>query len=154
MVSVKLCSYTEASDPEFLINISSSSSKHAGKLGDLLFHTNTIATDQNRPKSNDMLFSLVALGISQGVFQDDALCLFHNQEYGLHKLKTLGSNKGSYTLAIHNKYADAPVFISRQIVPRHPKSEVPHWPDMQLSHPSDKTAWGNHSCPMTAPALN
>lgn len=49
-------------------NISSNSSKLLGCYGDLNFHVNTIATRKDQPVSQDVVFSVVALGISQQVF--------------------------------------------------------------------------------------
>ncbi|PWN49019.1 hypothetical protein IE53DRAFT_363471 [Violaceomyces palustris] len=71
MVMIRLCGNTESHGPSFIVNLSCNATKHAGRLGDALFHVNTFATNYNEPKSKGIVSSFVALEISQGVMSPD-----------------------------------------------------------------------------------
>lgn len=69
MVTLTLCGYNNSDNPEFVLNTSSISLKHHGRLGGKFFHINLMGTRKDQPKSEDPLFAIAALGILQLVWK-------------------------------------------------------------------------------------
>ncbi|ETS60645.1 hypothetical protein PaG_05281 [Moesziomyces aphidis] len=150
MVTITFCGYSASgNDPEFVLNVSNSSSKKAGRSGDLNFTVNTLATRRDRPKSQDPVFCLVALGIIQHVFRDDVARIFSDRTYGSSLLRR---NKSQYVITAKDEVDDCAVFVHGRVLSHQPDQERPNT-STALKHPSDRPAWGQHHRPMSTKHL-
>ncbi|KAJ1035275.1 hypothetical protein NDA13_000695 [Ustilago tritici] len=144
MVTIIFCGYSDAGDPEFMLNVSSNSSKHAGRFGDLNFHVNTIATRKDLPKSQDPVFSMVALGTAQKVFPDELARLFTDRKFGLSLLR---GRRPQFVFTVKDQFIDCPVFLHGRTPHRQPDKDVCRNP-IRHRHASDQPARGEHHQPM------
>ncbi|SYW82415.1 uncharacterized protein UBRO2_04537 [Ustilago bromivora] len=144
MVTIIFCGYLDAGDPEFMLNVSSNSSKHAGRFGDLNFHVNTIATRKDLPKSQDPVFSMVALGTAQKVFPDELARLFTDCKFGLSLLR---GRRPQFVFTVKDQFIDCPVFLHGRTPHRQPDKDVCRNP-IRHRHASDQPALGEHHQPM------
>ncbi|SPC66637.1 uncharacterized protein UHOD_12366 [Ustilago sp. UG-2017b] len=145
MVTIIFCDYLDAGDPEFMLNVSSNSSKHAGRFGDLNFHVNTIATRKDLPKSQDPVFSMVALGTAQKVFPDEQLArLFTDRKFSLSLLR---GHQPQFVFTVKDQFIDCPVFLHGRTPHRQPDKDVCRNP-IRHRHASDQPTWGEHHQPM------
>ena len=121
MVTVTFCGYLESSNPEFMLNIASNSSKMAGQFGDLNFHMNTLATKKHPSKGQDAVFSMIALDLAQEVFPDKLCQVFNDPSFGASLLK-----KGNTPLVfnVHDQFIDCPVFLHGKTLLWKPGEEV------------------------------
>lgn len=121
-----------------VVDFSSNSSKHSGRLEDLNFHSNVVASRTDQAKSQNVVFSMVTLGISQRVFPEQLSRLFADREFGL---SLLSNGKRQYAFTAKDEFVDCPVFLQGRTPQRQPEKEVVS-KKKSLRHPSDAPAWG------------
>lgn len=91
-------------------------------------------------KSEDAIFSFVALGLSQQVFPRKLRQIFSDRQIGLSLLK---KSNFAYVFTVEDRFVDCPVFLHRRTHAREPETDSPHNCNSP-HHPSDTIVRGQH----------